>query len=99
MQKIKLPSDNMADVKLRVQGFRGANADSTSYKAKPARYQTVEELTPEELTELTSTADLTGVIYNYQAPGENGKESIRMTPEEEQKINTGFADADPYSML
>ena len=65
MQKIKLPSDNMADVKLRVQGFRGANADSTSYKAKPARYQTVEELTSEELTELTSTADLTGVIYNY----------------------------------
>ena len=73
----------MADVKLRVQGFRKENTDSTTYKSKPARYQTVEEITTEELIELTSTADLTGIIYNYQAPGENGKESIRMTAEEE----------------
>ena len=49
--------------------------------------------------ELTSTADLTGVIYNYQAPGENGKESIRMTEDEEMKINTSFADTDPYAMI
>ena len=46
--------------------------------------------------ELTSTADLTGVIYDYEPPAKDSKETIRMTKEEEEKINRNFADVDPY---
>ena len=87
----------MADVKIRCRGFKGGKYDSTAYKNKPARYQTVEEITVEELMELTTTADLTGVIYNYDPPAKDSKDTIRMTQEEEEKINRNFADVDPYA--
>ena len=68
----------MSDVKIKIKGFKSAKYDSSTYKSKPARYQTVEEITFDELVELTSTADLTGVIYNYEPPAKDSKES-RMT--------------------
>ena len=89
----------MADVKIKVRGFKGGKYDSTAYKSKPARYQTVEEITFEELMELQTTADLTGVIYNYEPPAKDSNETIRLTKEEEEKINRNFADADPYAQL
>ena len=87
----------MADVKIRVKGFKNRKHDSTAYKSKPARYQAVEEITFEELMELSTTADLTGIIYNYDPPAKDSKETIRLTKEEEEKINRNFADADPYA--
>ena len=92
-----VPTDNMADVKIRVKGFKSSKYDSSSYKSKPARYQTVEEITFEELMDFTTTADLTGIIYNYEPPAKDSKETIRLTKEEEEKINRNFADADPYA--
>ena len=89
----------MADVKIRVKGFKSSKYDSSSYKSKPARYQTVEEITFEELMDFTTTADLTGIIYNYEPPAKDSKETIRLTKEEEEKINRNFADADPYAQL
>ena len=74
----------MADVKIRVKGFKSSKYDSSSYKSKPARYQTVEEITFEELMDFTTTADLTGIIYNYEPPAKDSKETIRLTKEEEK---------------
>ena len=32
------PTENMADVKIRIKGFKNAKYDSSTYKSKPARY-------------------------------------------------------------
>ena len=98
-KRSQVPTDNMADVKIKVRGFKGGKYDSSTYKSKPARYQAVEEITVEELMEFTTTADLTGIIYNYEPPAKDSKEAIRLTKEEEEKINRNFADADPYAQL
>ena len=37
-QKSVPPTESMSEIKLRVQGFRDEKTDSTTYKAKPARY-------------------------------------------------------------
>ena len=86
----------MSDVKVKLRGFRNAKHDSTAYKSKPARYQVVEELTFEELEEMTSTADLTGIFYTYDPPAKDSKETIRLTKDEQEKINRAFTD-DPYA--
>ena len=79
-------------MKLRLKGFLSAKLDSTVYRPKAARYQSTEEITFEELADLTTTADLTGVDYTYDPPEKGSKESIRMTDDEMGRINRNFGE-------
>ena len=58
------PTNDMANVRARSQGFFKAKMDSTASGAKVKRGMRIEEINKEELLELEATGELTEIDYD-----------------------------------